>query len=605
MSTSEEDTYSMMFTSLKHPIRRKILRILARNPEFFSDLQRQIKIDSSHLTYHLEELGSLLLKTEDGRYCLSSLGEAAASTMKHVEEPSKDVKNFWPRSRPRRNILGLITIVLLSGLLISVVFNGFLLLKYGETENTYGTLNKAYDGLNRAYTLLSDNYDALDQTYLGLNKTRNQLEDRLTEAYNCLNSTYLTLLANSESNIVLNTNTGVQYETIQDAINAAQEGSTLLANKGVYYEHLIVNKSLTLVGLGRNDTVIDGSHTGVVVTIAANDVIFEGFTVQHSGADQTGIDILHSDNSIIRENVVTLNGMFAVSLDHAFSNSISRNIISSTIGSRVGIIYGDGIVIWRSSASNFISDNIITNCTQFGINLQDCQNNLISGNTLLGETISTASSTNNTFVHNNFLAYPGPDIIDSLWSGNSWSVGEEGNYWDDYIGLDDGSDGRIAGDGVGDTSLPWHGADDYPFISPVNPLQIVWDNQAFPTTLVSNSTISSILFDQTDKKITFSVNGSKDAEGYFNLSLPNALLSGPWTILLDETDATFRTIITENATQTTLHLIYSQSGHSVQIVGTNVVPEHTSPGLLIVLFLTLTSAFLIHARKSRPKKITA
>lgn len=84
----EEETYSTVFTSLRHPIRRKILRILSAGPQNFSDLQRTLDIESSHLTYHLEGLGSLLLKTDDGKYALSSLGNTAVSTMTQVEEPS-------------------------------------------------------------------------------------------------------------------------------------------------------------------------------------------------------------------------------------------------------------------------------------------------------------------------------------------------------------------------------------------------------------------------------------------------------------------------------------------------------------------------------------
>ena len=84
----EEETYSTVFTSLRHPIRRKILRILSAGPQSFSDLQRTLDIESSHLTYHLEGLGSLLLKTDDEKYALSSLGKTAVSTMKQVEEPS-------------------------------------------------------------------------------------------------------------------------------------------------------------------------------------------------------------------------------------------------------------------------------------------------------------------------------------------------------------------------------------------------------------------------------------------------------------------------------------------------------------------------------------
>jgi DNA-binding transcriptional ArsR family regulator len=89
MLDSEEETYATIFTALKHPIRRGILRILSAAPKSFSDLQKVFKIESSHLTYHLEGLGNLLLKTEDGKYALSSLGEAAVSMMNHVEEPRK------------------------------------------------------------------------------------------------------------------------------------------------------------------------------------------------------------------------------------------------------------------------------------------------------------------------------------------------------------------------------------------------------------------------------------------------------------------------------------------------------------------------------------
>ena len=77
MSTYDEDSYSMIFTSLKHPMRRKILRILSSEAQTFSDLQKQFKIESSHLTYHIDSLGNLLYKTDEGKYALSSLGSRA------------------------------------------------------------------------------------------------------------------------------------------------------------------------------------------------------------------------------------------------------------------------------------------------------------------------------------------------------------------------------------------------------------------------------------------------------------------------------------------------------------------------------------------------
>jgi DNA-binding transcriptional ArsR family regulator len=92
MSESGEETYSTMFTSLKHPARRKILRMLAEKPKNFSRILEELGISSSHLTYHLENLGELVTKMDDGKYRLSTFGRAAVLTMKGVEE-TPDIKS--------------------------------------------------------------------------------------------------------------------------------------------------------------------------------------------------------------------------------------------------------------------------------------------------------------------------------------------------------------------------------------------------------------------------------------------------------------------------------------------------------------------------------
>ena len=88
-NSGEEEAYSTIFTSLKHPIRRKILRMLSEKPKSFSEIQEAFRIESSHLTYHLENLGELVSKTQDGKYRLSTFGEAAVGTMSKVEEAPK------------------------------------------------------------------------------------------------------------------------------------------------------------------------------------------------------------------------------------------------------------------------------------------------------------------------------------------------------------------------------------------------------------------------------------------------------------------------------------------------------------------------------------
>ena len=108
-----------MFTSLKHPARRKILRMLAEKPKNFSRILEELGISSSHLTYHLENLGELVTKMEDGSYRLSTFGRAAVLTMKGVEEaPEVQPQRGFSLSKEWRAVFAvlMIIVVVLAGL---------------------------------------------------------------------------------------------------------------------------------------------------------------------------------------------------------------------------------------------------------------------------------------------------------------------------------------------------------------------------------------------------------------------------------------------------------------------------------------------------------
>lgn len=111
MPDSEEEIYSIMFSSLKHPVRRKILRMLAEKSMSFSQMLEALGVSSSHLTYHLENLGELLSKADDGQYRLSTFGEAAVSTMKIVEEaPAVRSLHGFPLSLRWRSFLAMLIV---------------------------------------------------------------------------------------------------------------------------------------------------------------------------------------------------------------------------------------------------------------------------------------------------------------------------------------------------------------------------------------------------------------------------------------------------------------------------------------------------------------
>lgn len=107
------------------------------------------------------------------------------------------------------------------------------------------------------------------------------------------------------------------------------------------------------------------------------------------------------------------------------------------------------------------------------------QSNTISNNSYCG--IALWHSTNDIVYHNNIIDNPRYQAQqDGECENNYWyhSTLLEGNYWSDYPGVDDGGGtGKhaIAGDGIGDTDIPWH-YDYYPLINPwVTTITVVID----------------------------------------------------------------------------------------------------------------------------------
>src|SRR3972149_10811666 len=130
------------------------------------------------------------------------------------------------------------------------------------------------------------------------------------------------------------------YSTIQDAINAANEGDTIFVKKGTYEEKTLeINKALSLTGEDANNTRINlhppwiptGGYTmngqpeygyDNPIKIQANDVKLSGFTI----ASDPGRNILTTATKIqIIGNVITT-GLF---VDGSYQN-ITQNILAQT-----------------------------------------------------------------------------------------------------------------------------------------------------------------------------------------------------------------------------------------------------------------------------------
>ncbi len=148
------------------------------------------------------------------------------------------------------------------------------------------------------------------------------------------------------------------YTSISLAIASANNGDTIEVKGGTYNEHIIVDKSLNLVGI--KEPTIDGGGKGTVVLIKTPEVSFRGFIVSGSGeglsVEDAGIVLDSSQNSVIENNRLN-DVLFGIYLKNSSGTLIENNVI---IGKDLPIpVRGDGIRLWYSSNTK-IQNNTIT-----------------------------------------------------------------------------------------------------------------------------------------------------------------------------------------------------------------------------------------------------
>ena len=71
------------------------------------------------------------------------------------------------------------------------------------------------------------------------------------------------------------------FQHIQDAVDFAIDYDMIYVYDGTYYERITISKSVTLRGAYKTSVFLDGSDTGDVVTITADNVTFEHFTIRN------------------------------------------------------------------------------------------------------------------------------------------------------------------------------------------------------------------------------------------------------------------------------------------------------------------------------------
>jgi parallel beta-helix repeat protein len=193
-------------------------------------------------------------------------------------------------------------------------------------------------------------------------------------------------------------NPAENFTRIQDAINASNDGDTIFVYNGMYYENIIVNKTINLMGENKETTVIDGGGLGDVVYVCANWVNVTGLMVTNCGNTwepdyDAGMELFRSQNCSIFDNKFSNNNIYGIYLSDSINNEITFNIILDNA-------YG---ICLNSSLNNNISDNNVSGHPNSGIYILSSINNTLSNNNISSNShgISLESSSNTVITNNN------------------------------------------------------------------------------------------------------------------------------------------------------------------------------------------------------------
>jgi len=284
-----------------------------------------------------------------------------------------------------------------------------------------------------------------------------------------------------------------------------------------------------------------------------NNVTIENMRID---AFNMGIYVRNSSNNVISGNRISNCIQTGIYLYKSSNNTVSRNTLTND---------GRGIGVFLVSSSNVISGNKIEDNIQYGIYLYE---------------------SSNLYYDNNFINNTLHVNIGGSYSPDFWDNDIEGNYWDNYIGIDS------TNDGIGDTShvIDVSIQDNYPLMGMFSNFRA---NPEHSVQTVSNSSISDFQFNGT--AISFHVSGGASTAGFTRISIPTALINDTYRVFVNGTEVSPTLLPISKGTLSYLYFTYELSTQEVIII-----PEFPST-IALPLFMT---AILLAATVYRRKRLT-
>jgi hypothetical protein len=411
----------------------------------------------------------------------------------------------------------------------------------------------------------------------------------------------------SDGYLVHNLNTGLNYTTIQDAVNANEtlDGDVIHVDAGTYIVNGTVynwiNKSVSVVGDGmENTTIINTLTNAPVFTVLSDHVTISGFTLRNGTQGvYANSNYVHVTYCNISDNVEGIRMDYPYYPGHQLvgeiiegniliNNTVAMSLFTSNSTIRRNVIFGNGAGIYLSPTlqelptGNLVFENTITNSSTVQPRRVAC----------------SVGGYDNTIFLNNFLdktvqAYPGDanawdcrlNPNDLLWGGNFWSDNNETNKY---------------GMGVVPYVIDSNNIDHYPLTGMVNIFDAPY---GYEVAVVSNSSISDFEFslvNQSQAVLTFNVSGENGTLGFCRVVIPEVLISynQTWAVKLDgELWSTHEYSTVSNQTHWNFWIDYSHSTHKIEITGVTVVPEFPTFLIPSLLMIATLLAIIVYKRK--------
>jgi nitrous oxidase accessory protein len=192
-----------------------------------------------------------------------------------------------------------------------------------------------------------------------------------------------------------------QFSSLQSAIATAKPGDVIQVQAGTYDGQFILDKPLTLEGIGK--PILRGAGRGSVVIVTADRCAIRGFIIERSGSDLTAEDsglLLKSNDNVIEDNELR-DALYGIYLFNSHHNTIRRNAVYGRRDLELGG-RGAGLHVWNSHDNKF-EDNFITEMRD-GLYIQNGHRNTIRRNrvTHLRYGLHYMSSDDNQFDDNLF-----------------------------------------------------------------------------------------------------------------------------------------------------------------------------------------------------------